>query len=104
MIQITTILCLLALLSGCASYDENFQAMEKEVHAVVDKMPAWASGKPPPDAPPKPSDPAYAAYKAKLEGKSPQIKETTDCPNAEHVSDSHAKPISPWDCLPRASK
>jgi hypothetical protein len=69
MFRVVVILCTLTLLSGCSASDKFFDAIHDPIHAVVDKLPAWAGGRP--DAlPPAPTDPAYAAYKAKLEGKS----------------------------------
>jgi hypothetical protein len=44
-------------------------AIHDPIHAVVDKLPAWAGGRPA-ELPPAPTDPAYAAYKEKIEGRS----------------------------------
>lgn len=56
-------------LAGCGSLIE---AIEGPAHAIVDHLPHWAGG-PPPDMPPKPTDPRYAAYAAQLEGKAPPV-------------------------------
>ena len=58
----------IALLGGCSASDKLFDEMHDPIHAVVDKLPEWAGG-PPANLPPKPTDPRYAAYREKLEGK-----------------------------------
>jgi len=50
------------LLSGCGAINSSLSGI------VADSIPHWAGGLPP-DVPPRPSDPKYADYLAKLQGK-----------------------------------
>jgi hypothetical protein len=50
------------LLSGCGAINSSLSG------TVADSIPHWAGGLPP-DVPPRPSDPKYADYLAKLQGK-----------------------------------
>ena len=61
-------LCVAALLSGCSASDKLFDAIQEPMHSIFSKLPDWAGG-PPAALPPRPTDPGYAAYKEKLEGK-----------------------------------
>ena len=69
MFRVVVSLCVVALLGGCSASDKLFDEIRDPIHAVVDKLPAWAGGHPD-GLPPAPTDPAYAAYKEKIEGKS----------------------------------
>ena len=55
-------------LAGCSSSDMLMEAMKGPAHAIVDHLPEWAGG-PPKGLPPRPTDPAYAAYVQKLDGR-----------------------------------
>jgi hypothetical protein len=61
-------LCAAALLSGCAASDKLFDVIQEPMHNVFSKLPDWAGG-PPEALPPRPTDPRYAAYRDKIEGK-----------------------------------
>ena len=50
------------LLSGCGAINSSLSG------TVADSIPHWAGGLPP-DIPPRPSDPKYADYLAKLQAK-----------------------------------
>jgi hypothetical protein len=50
----------------------QFDDMANQLHCATDKLPAWVSGKPSDGTPP--SLGTYAAYEAKLEGKSQKMK------------------------------
>jgi hypothetical protein len=65
------------LLSGCGAISSSLS--EK----LADSIPHWAGGLPP-DVPPRPNDPRYADYLAKLQGK-PLI----DAPKAD-VAAAHS--------------
>ena len=69
MLRIVSVFVIALPLAGCGSLIE---AIEGPAHAVVDRLPHWAGG-PPPDLPPKPTDPRYAAYIAQLEGKATPV-------------------------------
>ena len=71
MLRLAILVSLAFVLGTCAEYDRAFDKMQNNVRDVADKLPDLGSGKPPSGAPPKPTDPRYAAYKAKLEGKGP---------------------------------
>ena len=71
MFRLVAVVCLAMLLVACAASDKIFATMEKNTHDTADKLPDWLTGKPPPEVPPKPTDPGYVAYKAKVEGKAP---------------------------------
>jgi hypothetical protein len=65
MLRIFSVFAIVLPLAGCGSL---IDAIEGPAHAVVDRLPHWAGG-PPPDLPPKPTDPRYADYVAQIEGK-----------------------------------
>jgi outer membrane biogenesis lipoprotein LolB len=44
--RVVVILCAVILLSGCSASDKFFDAIHDPIHAVVDKLPAWAGGRP----------------------------------------------------------
>jgi hypothetical protein len=60
--SISMIIAAALLLSGCGAINSSLSA------TMADNIPHWAGGLPP-DAPPRPSDPKYADYLAKLQGK-----------------------------------
>jgi len=61
-----------SVLGGCAASDKMAASMENTMHGVADKLPEWAGG-PAQGLPPRPTDPGYAAYKQKIEGKTPPV-------------------------------
>ena len=75
MFRVVVSLCVVALLGGCSASDKLFDEIHDPIHAVVDKLPEWAGG-PPASLPPKPTDPRYAAYRDKIEGKNVDIPTT----------------------------
>ena len=79
MFRVAVVLCALALLGGCSASDKLFDALHDPTHAIVDRLPEWAGG-PPVGLPPAPTDPRYAAYKEKLEGRDASV------PSAEQAA------------------
>jgi hypothetical protein len=63
------------LLSGCGAINSSLSG------TVADSIPHWAGGLPP-DVPPRPSDPKYADYLAKLQGKA-----VIDAPKADVIAE-----------------
>jgi hypothetical protein len=61
-IFISMIIAAAPLLSGCGAINSSLSA------TVADSIPHWAGGLPL-DVPPRPSDPKYAEYLTKLQGK-----------------------------------
>jgi hypothetical protein len=74
-ISISMIIAAAVSLSGCGAINSSLSA------TVADSIPHWAGGLPP-DVPPRPSDPKYADYLAKLKGKA-----VVDAPKADVVAE-----------------
>jgi hypothetical protein len=72
-ISISMIIAAAVSLSGCGAINSSLSA------TVADSIPHWAGGLPL-DVPPRPSDPKYADYLAKLQGKA-----VVDAPKADVV-------------------
>jgi hypothetical protein len=60
--SISMIVSAALLLSGCGAINSSLST------TMADNIPHWAGGLPP-DMPPRPSDPKYDDYLAKLQGK-----------------------------------
>ena len=74
-ISISIIIAAAVSLSGCGAINSSLSA------TVADSIPHWAGGLPL-DVPPRPSDPKYADYLAKL-----QAKAVIDAPKADVVAE-----------------
>src|SRR5579862_3101945 len=64
-----------SMLGGCAASDKMAASMENTMHGVADELPEWAGG-PAQGLPPRPTDPGYAAYRQKIEGKTATLPTT----------------------------
>jgi hypothetical protein len=74
-LSISLIIAAAVSLSGCGAINSSLSA------TMADSIPHWAGGLPL-NVPPRPSDPKYAEYLAKLQGKA-----VIDAPKAEFITE-----------------